>query len=138
MGEPLLEIKELAKRFAGRSGRDPSPWVIRDLSFSVADGEFLTIIGPSGAGKTTLLNMIAQIDAATGGEVRFGSGDRADRRSQGAQARARLPHRLRDAGRSPAAVAHDAAERAVSARGPGTPEREDPRARRDADPHRRP
>jgi NitT/TauT family transport system ATP-binding protein len=73
MGEPLLEIKELAKRFADRSGRDPSSWVIRDLSFSVAEGEFLTIIGPSGAGKTTLLNMIAQIDAATGGEVRFGS-----------------------------------------------------------------
>jgi NitT/TauT family transport system ATP-binding protein len=73
MGEPLLEIKELAKRFAERSGREASPWVIRDLSFSVADGEFLTIIGPSGAGKTTLLNMIAQIDAATGGEVRFGT-----------------------------------------------------------------
>ena len=47
--------------------------MIRDLSFSVAEGEFLTIIGPSGAGKTTLLNMIAQIDAATGGEVRFAS-----------------------------------------------------------------
>ena len=73
MGEPLLEIKDLAKRFTARSGGDPSPWVIRDLSFSVAEGEFLTIIGPSGAGKTTLLNMIAQIDAATGGEVRFGS-----------------------------------------------------------------
>jgi NitT/TauT family transport system ATP-binding protein len=73
MSAPLLEVKDLAKRFADRSGRDPSPWVIRDLSFSVADGEFLTIIGPSGAGKTTLLNMIAQIDAASGGEVRFGS-----------------------------------------------------------------
>jgi NitT/TauT family transport system ATP-binding protein len=73
MGEPLLEIKELAKRFADRSGRDPSAWVIRDLSFAVAEGEFLTIIGPSGAGKTTLLNMIAQIDAATAGEVRFAS-----------------------------------------------------------------
>jgi len=73
MGEPLLEIKALAKRFAERSGREPSSWVIRDLSFSVQEGEFLTIIGPSGAGKTTLLNMIAQIDAATGGEVRFGS-----------------------------------------------------------------
>jgi len=72
MGGPLLEIKQLAKRFAERSGRDP-PWVIRDLSFAVAEGEFLTIIGPSGAGKTTLLNMIAQIDTATGGEVRFGS-----------------------------------------------------------------
>jgi NitT/TauT family transport system ATP-binding protein len=73
MGAPLLEIKELAKRFAERSGREASPWVIRDLSFSVAEGEFLTIIGPSGAGKTTLLNMIAQIDTASGGEVRFGS-----------------------------------------------------------------
>ena len=47
--------------------------MIQDLSFSVADGEFLTIIGPSGAGKTTLLNMIAQIDVASGGEVRFQS-----------------------------------------------------------------
>jgi NitT/TauT family transport system ATP-binding protein len=73
MSEPLLEIKQLAKRFAARSSGGPSPWVIRDLSFAVAEGEFLTIVGPSGAGKTTLLNMIAQIDAATGGEVRFGS-----------------------------------------------------------------
>ena len=47
--------------------------MIQDLSFSVADGEFLTIIGPSGAGKTTLLNMIAQIDTASGGEVRYQS-----------------------------------------------------------------
>jgi NitT/TauT family transport system ATP-binding protein len=47
--------------------------VIQGLSFSVNEGEFLTLIGPSGAGKTTLLNMIAQIDAANGGEVRFQS-----------------------------------------------------------------
>jgi NitT/TauT family transport system ATP-binding protein len=69
----LLEVRDLAKRFAGRTGRDQALWVIKDLSFSVADGEFLTIIGPSGAGKTTLLNMIAQIDVANGGEVRFQS-----------------------------------------------------------------
>src|SRR4029079_8585109 len=48
-------------------------FVIRDLNFSVEDGEFLTIVGPSGAGKTTLLNMIAQIDTASGGTVRFQS-----------------------------------------------------------------
>jgi NitT/TauT family transport system ATP-binding protein len=72
-GTPLLEVRDLSKRFAMRGGREVSPWVIQDLSFSVADGEFLTIIGPSGAGKTTLLNMIAQIDTASGGEVRFGS-----------------------------------------------------------------
>jgi NitT/TauT family transport system ATP-binding protein len=69
----LLEVRDLSKRFATRAGRDPSPWVIRDLSFTVADGEFLTIVGPSGSGKTTLLNMIAQIDTASGGEVRFQS-----------------------------------------------------------------
>ena len=69
----LLEVRDLAKRFATRAGREPSPWVIQGLSFSVADGEFLTIIGPSGGGKTTLLNIIAQIDTATSGEIRFGS-----------------------------------------------------------------
>ena len=73
MEEPLLEIRGLSKRFAKRSGRELAPWIIQDLTFSVSEGEFLTIIGPSGAGKTTLLNIIAQIDVASGGEVRFQS-----------------------------------------------------------------
>jgi NitT/TauT family transport system ATP-binding protein len=67
----LLEVRALGKRFAQREGREPSPWVIKDLSFSVRDGEFLTIVGPSGAGKSTLLNIIAQIDTATAGEIVF-------------------------------------------------------------------
>ena len=61
----LLEVRDLSKRFATRAGREPSPWIIQGLSFSVEEGEFLTIIGPSGGGKTTILNMIAQIDTAT-------------------------------------------------------------------------
>jgi len=69
--DALLEIKNLCKRFPSREGRAPSPWVIRDLTFSVSEGEFLTIIGPSGAGKSTLLNMIAQIDVASAGEIIF-------------------------------------------------------------------
>jgi NitT/TauT family transport system ATP-binding protein len=71
--DPLLEVRDLGKRFAGRAGRDAATWVIQGLSFSVNDGEFLTIIGPSGSGKTTLLNMIAQIDVASSGTVRFQS-----------------------------------------------------------------
>ena len=70
-GATLLEVRKLGKRFAQRQGREPSPWVIQDLSFSVRDGEFLTIIGPSGAGKSTLLNIIAQTDTATEGEIVF-------------------------------------------------------------------
>jgi NitT/TauT family transport system ATP-binding protein len=68
---PVLEIKSLGKRFPARAGREPPPWVIQELSFSVRPGEFLTIVGPSGAGKSTLLNMIAQIDTVTAGEIAF-------------------------------------------------------------------
>src|SRR5690348_10701113 len=74
MAPPFLEIRNLAKRFPTRQGREPSPWVIRDLSFAVGEGEFVTLIGPSGSGKTTLLNMIAQIDVANDGQILF-SGD---------------------------------------------------------------
>jgi NitT/TauT family transport system ATP-binding protein len=68
----LLEIRDLGKRF-DRHGAEASSWIIQGLSFAVEEGEFLTLIGPSGAGKTTLLNMIAQIDGASCGEVRFQS-----------------------------------------------------------------
>jgi NitT/TauT family transport system ATP-binding protein len=71
MASALLDIRGLGKRFPPRHGREPSPWIIQDLSLSVAAGEFLTIVGPSGAGKSTLLNMIAQIDTATAGEIVF-------------------------------------------------------------------
>ena len=68
---PMLEIKGLGKRFPARPGREPPPWIIKDMTFSVGAGELLTIVGPSGAGKSTLLNIIAQIDAASAGEIVF-------------------------------------------------------------------
>jgi len=42
---------------------------IRNLSFSMKEGEFIGIMGPSGSGKTTLLNMIATLDPATEGDI---------------------------------------------------------------------
>ena len=45
--------------------------MLRDISFSVRRGEFVSIIGPSGCGKTTLLRLIAGLDCATGGEIRL-------------------------------------------------------------------
>ena len=44
--------------------------VFRDISFTIADGEFVAIIGPSGCGKTTMLNLIAGLLEPTGGQVR--------------------------------------------------------------------
>jgi NitT/TauT family transport system ATP-binding protein len=67
----MLEINGLGKRFPARAGREPPPWIIQDLSFAVGAGELLTIVGPSGAGKSTLLYIIAQIDAASAGEIVF-------------------------------------------------------------------
>jgi NitT/TauT family transport system ATP-binding protein len=42
---------------------------IRDVSLSVAPGEFVSIVGPSGCGKTTILNMVAGFLPTTGGEI---------------------------------------------------------------------
>src|SRR3981081_601518 len=70
-GTPMLEIKSLGKRFPARAGREPPPWIIQDMTFSVGAGELLTIVGPSGAGKSTLLNIVAQIDTASAGEIVF-------------------------------------------------------------------
>jgi NitT/TauT family transport system ATP-binding protein len=67
---PLLELRSLGKNF--QTSPDGSiTWVIRDLTFSIDDGEFVTIVGPSGAGKSTLLNLLAQIDIPSSGEIAY-------------------------------------------------------------------
>lgn len=43
--------------------------IIRDLSFEIKDGEFVSILGPSGCGKSTLLNVLAGILQPQGGEI---------------------------------------------------------------------
>jgi branched-chain amino acid transport system ATP-binding protein len=59
---PALEVRQLSKRFGGL-------WAVRDVSFSVAEGEILGVIGPNGAGKSTLVNMITGHLKPTSGRV---------------------------------------------------------------------
>jgi NitT/TauT family transport system ATP-binding protein len=65
----LLEVHDLGKRFAGSQRHGEAPWIIRNLSFALREGEFVTLLGPSGAGKSTILNMIAQVEAPSEGRI---------------------------------------------------------------------
>lgn len=60
----LLEISGLSKDYGGVKA-------VNDVSFSLAEGEILSLIGPNGAGKTTLFNCITGTAAANSGTVRF-------------------------------------------------------------------
>ncbi len=58
----LLEVKSLTKRFGGLVA-------VNGVSFSVREGEILSVIGPNGAGKSTLFKLIASFMRPTDGEV---------------------------------------------------------------------
>jgi NitT/TauT family transport system ATP-binding protein len=62
----MLEVRSVRKVYEGR-GR--SVEAVRDLTFSVGQGELVCVVGPSGAGKTTLLKCIAGLLPPTSGEV---------------------------------------------------------------------
>ena len=61
--------------------------MLRDVNFTIRDGEFVAIIGPSGSGKTTLLGLLAGLDVPSAGTVIL---DGADLGALGEDARARL------------------------------------------------
>ena len=69
MGE--LRIEHLAKTYERRETWNSARLlhVFENISFSVGEGEFVSIIGPSGCGKSTLLNLVAGLDDANGGAV---------------------------------------------------------------------
>ncbi|MEM8743226.1 MAG: ABC transporter ATP-binding protein [Pseudomonadota bacterium] len=64
----FLQVEKVTKRFGGLTA-------VNDVSFSVDEGEILSVIGPNGAGKSTLFKLISSFLKTTQGEVRF-RGDR--------------------------------------------------------------
>jgi iron(III) transport system ATP-binding protein len=63
----MIEVKSLAKIFA--DGTNAGVRAVDDISFTVEDGRFYTLLGPSGCGKTTTLRCIAGLEKPDGGEI---------------------------------------------------------------------
>ncbi|HUD06177.1 MAG TPA: ABC transporter ATP-binding protein [Candidatus Saccharimonadales bacterium] len=68
----MLQVKELKKVF--KSG-DVNVIAVNDVSLSIEDGQFVSIVGKSGSGKSTLLSLLGALDKPTSGNIMVGEQD---------------------------------------------------------------
>lgn len=78
MSKEILKLENVEKKY---SGGVEELHIINDLTFSVEEGEFISILGRSGSGKSTLLNIIGLLDKVDGGKI-FIDGQEVDRLSE--------------------------------------------------------
>jgi thiamine transport system ATP-binding protein len=66
--EPTVELDGVTRRYAETTA-------VEDVSLSIREGEFFTLVGPSGCGKTTTLRLVGGFESPTAGTVRLGGED---------------------------------------------------------------
>jgi NitT/TauT family transport system ATP-binding protein len=66
---PAFAIEAVSKVYPTRSGEDVL--ALADVTLTIADNEFVTLVGPSGCGKTTLLKLLSGLVPITGGTIRM-------------------------------------------------------------------
>ncbi|HEY9013926.1 MAG TPA: ATP-binding cassette domain-containing protein, partial [Gemmatimonadales bacterium] len=86
MAHVILQCQELTRTYRS-GGRDLT--VLKDITFTVPQGEFLAILGPSGSGKTTLLGLLAGLDQPTSGTIHL-DGERLGTLTEDQRARLRV------------------------------------------------
>ena len=62
----VLKIEKISKTYQAKNGEVEA---LKDINFSVGEGEFVSIIGPSGCGKSTLLSIIAGLENKSSGKI---------------------------------------------------------------------
>ena len=65
-----LSLSNLTVTFAAKSG-GASYTAVKDTTLNIADGEFVSVVGPTGCGKSTLLNIAAGLLQASSGAVKY-------------------------------------------------------------------
>ena len=68
----LLEVKDLCKTYVINKRQNN---VLKNVNFTIEDGEMVAVMGPSGSGKSTLLYAVSGMDGVTGGSVMFDGKD---------------------------------------------------------------
>ena len=64
----ILEVKDLCKTYIVNKRQNN---ILKNVNFTVSEGEMVAIMGPSGSGKSTLLYAVSGMDSVTAGEVKF-------------------------------------------------------------------
>ena len=68
----IIEVKDLCKTYVTNKRQNN---VLRNVNFSISEGEMVAIMGPSGSGKSTLLYAVSGMDSVTAGNVIFDGED---------------------------------------------------------------
>jgi len=67
MSGAIIQVKSLYKTYKTQAGEDLL--ALKDVSFEIFDGEFISVVGPSGCGKSTLLKILGGLLSKSGGEL---------------------------------------------------------------------